>query len=1178
MAEQETNKEDCIARTTESPTHGNLYEDISYLDGADFFRSAPDSLIMTDGKGIIHQANPAAEALFETTYRELAGKPLSGFITAEDQAIFDRLVTQPNPTKDVELHLRTARGRSRVVEPRVTRRMDARFQQDVLFWSIRDITERQTTERLQRASEEKYRALIEITGTGFVIIDSEGAVLDANAEYVRLTGHQTLQEILGKKVTEWTAAADVARNVEAIKQCVEQGSIRNLEIRYVNSQGQETPIEINATCLQTPEGLRLISLCRDIAERKRAEEELFNSRQMLRTVLDTIPQRVFWKDRNSVYLGCNKPLAEDSGYADPSDLIGKTDYETASKATADAYRADDREVMETDRPKLNYEEPQVKPDGSQAWLMTSKVPLHDPEGRVIGVLGTYEDITNRKRAEEALRESEAMLSGIFNTVPQSIFWKDRNGVYLGCNEVFARAVGLDRAEQIVGKTDFDLPWPREEAEAYRRDDQEVMATGQPKRHIVEPLQQADGTRLWIDTSKLPLRDAEGRVYGILGVYEDITERKQKEQSLRRTQFSVDNAPEEIFWIDPDGRFVYTNNTASRVLEYSHEELRGMHVWDIDPDFSPERWLTHKARTRSLSSFSIESRHRTKTGRIYPVEVTSYSFDFEGQQCRCCFVRDITERKRAEAERDRLFNHSLDMLCIAGFDGYLKLVNPAWERTLGFSASELLAKPWIDFVHPEDHDSTIEAGERLKKGQAVYSFVNRYICKDGSYRWLSWNSFPLTDEQKIFAVVRDVTEQKRAEEALRLNEQRLETMLRLNQMTEADMREITDFAMEEGVRLTRSKIGYLAFMNEDETVLTMHSWSRAAMAECAIEHKPIIYPVATTGLLGEAVRQRRVVITNDYQAPNPMKKGYPEGHVKITRHMSVPIFDGDKVVAVAGVGNKEDEYDETDVRQLTLLMQGMWRMIQRKWAEDALKKAHEELEVRVRERTADLIRSNTELARFAYVASHDLQEPLRMVASYVQLLEMRYSDKLDDRAREYIGFAVEGAKRMQTLIKGLLEYSQVETQGHPFTAVDCEAIMSRVEDHFKAVIEKTGTTVTHDPLPTVHADRHQISRVFQCLLDNALKFRREGVTPAVHISAAHEKDEWVFSVRDNGIGVDSQYFDRLFIIFQRLHSTRLYPGTGIGLALVKRIVERHRGRVWVESRVNEGTTIFFTIPA
>jgi PAS domain S-box-containing protein len=204
------------------------------------------------------------------------------------------------------------------------------------------------------------------------------------------------------------------------------------------------------------------------------------------------------------------------------------------------------------------------------------------------------------------------------------------------------------------------------------------------------------------------------------------------------------------------------------------------------------------------------------------------------------------------------------------------------------------------------------------------------------------------------------ERQRAERALLLEQSRLEALLHLGQMATASTQEITDFALEEAVRLTESTIGYLAFMNEDETVLTMHSWSRTAMKQCAMIDKPIVYLVQTTGLWGEAVRQRRPIITNDYGAPDVWKKGYPAGHVEVIRHMNIPVFDGEHIVAVAGVGNKNGPYNESDVRQLTLLMQGMWRLLQRRQAEQALREAREKLELRVQERTAELARANEEL--------------------------------------------------------------------------------------------------------------------------------------------------------------------------------------------------------------------------
>jgi len=246
------------------------------------------------------------------------------------------------------------------------------------------------------------------------------------------------------------------------------------------------------------------------------------------------------------------------------------------------------------------------------------------------------------------------------------------------------------------------------------------------------------------------------------------------------------------------------------------------------------------------------------------------------------------------------------------------------------------------------------------------------------------------------------------------------------------------------------------------------------------------------------------------------------------------------------------------------------------AQAELKALNEDLEQRVLDRTIELKRSNEDLEQFAYVASHDLQEPLRMVRNYVQLLGQRYGDKLDTNAGEFIGFALDGAKRMQELINDLLTYSRAGTQAKEFQPTSCGEALDRALANLTVALEESHAEISRDPLPTVKGDLVQLTQLFQNLVGNAIKFR--GDRPAkIHVGAEQKGAHWEFTVHDNGIGIAEQDFARIFVVFQRLHSREKYPGTGIGLSVCKKIVERHGGRIWVESKPGKGTTFHFTVP-
>jgi signal transduction histidine kinase len=268
--------------------------------------------------------------------------------------------------------------------------------------------------------------------------------------------------------------------------------------------------------------------------------------------------------------------------------------------------------------------------------------------------------------------------------------------------------------------------------------------------------------------------------------------------------------------------------------------------------------------------------------------------------------------------------------------------------------------------------------------------------------------------------------------------------------------------------------------------------------------------------------------------------------------------------------------DDDLSLLKLLVRECALILDNRSLIDELQDYSEQLEAKIEERTAALQQSNEELRNYAYVASHDLQEPLRTVTSYLQLIEMRYPDKLDNEGREFIAFAVDGAMRMKALIDDLLTYSRVERREAKFIVLDMQQVLERTQKSLEAAITETNARITYDELPKLVADEELMLQVFENLISNALKYRSER-TPEIHISVICQDDEWRCSVRDNGIGIEEEFLERIFIMFQRLHTREKYPGTGIGLAVCKRAVEQQDGRIWAESVLGQGSTFHFTIP-
>jgi PAS domain S-box-containing protein len=526
----------------------------------------------------------------------------------------------------------------------------------------------------------------------------------------------------------------------------------------------------------------------------------------------------------------------------------------------------------------------------------------------------------------------------------------------------------------------------------------------------------------------------------------------------------------------------------------------------------------------------------------------------------------------------------DALILINDDGLVEYWNPAAERMFGYSASEMQGTEVHNKVMPEVFRNRFEDAFRKfrdsGKGEAVGRVVELSAKRKGGAEFpieIAINPILINGKYWSSAIVRDITDRKNAEKDRALNSRRLAALLELSQMSSASIHDLAHFAMEEAVNLTGSTIGYVAFANDAETVLTTYSWSKAAMAEYAIQNKPILCPVESTGLWGEAVRQRRPIITNDYAADNSWKRGLPNGHVRILRHMNVPIFDGDRIVIVAGVGNKTTEYDEGDVRQLTLLMEGVWRIVNQRRAEEERKKLQEQL--------AQASKMEA-IGRLAGGVAHDFNNLLTTILGYTEMILNQLNE--EDPLRTEVEEIHKAGERAASLTQQLLAFSRKQVIKPRIidlneTVKDAKKMLERlIGEHIKLVFN------LDQDLGRIKVDPHQIDQVLLNLAVNARDAMPDGGTLTIatsNISFEGEHSQLhpeiasgsyaVLSVTDTGVGMDNEIKARLFEPF--FSTKENGKGTGLGLAMVYGIAKQNGGTVSVYSEPGMGTVFRICFP-
>ncbi|HEX5691157.1 MAG TPA: PAS domain S-box protein, partial [Roseiflexaceae bacterium] len=1066
--------------------------------------------------------------------------------------------------------------------------------------SIVDITDRKQAEDALRAGELRFHHMIDSMLEGVQIIDFDWRYQYLNDGAIA-HGRKDRSELLGRTMMECYPGIEQTELFQLLERCMLERTSARLENRFVYEDGSVSWFDLSIQ--PASEGIFVLSA--DITERKRIEEAIHEAEQKLRALFEFLPVGVsiLNADRKVVY--ANSALGR---------ILGLTREQLESGAyVARKYIRPDGSPMEPgefaslraaqeQRPIYDVETGIVREDGTVTWASVSAAPVGIADWRVVNVLT---DITERKQADLQLRDYTRRLRVLADA--SRAFVEVGTDYQLVLDHIARTLVTLMGDGCIIALISDDGAWlqashvydvdpdvqelTRSLVGGRRRIEESttnarVFQTGQP---LLVPLVDRDQIRAaakpeyaaMIERQAphslmvVPMR-AFGRVISVLTLYRRQAERPPfDEDDLRLAQDLADRAALAIGNAQLFGQLqaeLAERERAENALREREEYLRVLTEtmpavpWTATPegqiDYFSQRWLELTGLTREealgegwmdvphpddrpqmIAAWS----HALATGEPYDVlhRIRLADGSYRWQRSRALPQRDadsrivrwhgITddihelrlaeERRRASEERfAKAFQGSPVAIVISRIaDGEIVTVNDRFLALFGYEREAVIGRTsveldlWADPGHRERVVGLLRAQGQLRDLDV------RVRTSAGEIRdvLLSVEILDLgADGQSILTLLHDITDRKRAENALRASEERFAKTFRVSPAA---------------LVITRQRDRVQLDVNESYCELI--GWSReeligtTPMDQGVFVNPEQIADLRTALLTDQALRNREITIRT--------RKG----------DLRIVLFS-----AVGVTLNDEPCF-------LTIMVD----ITDRKRAEAALA-----------EQTHELERSNAELEQFAYVASHDLQEPLRMVASYTELLGERYKGKLDERADKYINYAVDGARRMQMLVNDLLTFSRVGTHGKPLQPTDSANVVRHVLDGLRASIQESGATVEVGELPVVSSDVVQLGQLFQNLIGNAIKFHG-AAPPHIQISARREADKWVFAVTDNGIGIDQTYSERIFQIFQRLHERGKYAGSGIGLALAKRIVDRHGGQIWFESAVGQGTTFFFTLP-